>query len=61
MSDCHDFTELSTEHIYALSLDSLNKNPHMFLDPCLECLPRVVDNAMHVPFVRVSPTKSFLV
>ena len=57
MSDCDDFVELSTEHIYALNLDCLNINPVMSLDNCLECLPRLVPvegNSMHVPFVRVA-------
>ena len=57
MSDCHNFAELSTEHIYALNLDSLNIDPATFPDHCLECLPRLVPvegNSVHVPFVRVA-------
>jgi hypothetical protein len=63
MSDCHDFAELSTEHIYALNLDCLNINPAVSLDHCLERLPRLVpvdDNSMHLPFVRVALAMSFL-
>lgn len=63
MSDCHDFAELSTEHIYSLNLDRLNINPAMSLDHCLECLPRLVPvdgNSMHVPFVRVAHTMPLL-
>lgn len=63
-SDCHDFAELSAEHIYALNLDCLNTNLAMSLDPCLERLPRLVpvdDNSisMHIPFVRVALARSF--
>ena len=62
MSDCHDFAELSTEHIYALNLDCLDIESTISLDPCLGCLSRVPfdDNSMHESFVRVSPAKSFL-
>lgn len=63
MDDCHDFAELSTEHIYALDLNCLNINPAVFPDHCLERFPRLVpvdDNSMHVPFVRVALAMSFL-
>jgi hypothetical protein len=62
MSDCHDFAELSTEHIYVLNLDYLDIKPSISLDPCLEYLPRIPvdDNSMHESFVRVAPAKPFL-
>lgn len=61
-SDCHDFAELSTEHIYALNLDCLDIKPTISLEPCLECLPRVPVNdiSIHESFVRVALAKSFL-
>jgi hypothetical protein len=62
MSDCHEFIELQTEHIYALNLDNINGNSAISLDSFLECLPRAarVDNStMNLPFVRVSLAKSF--
>lgn len=55
MSDCHEFIELPTEHIYALNLDNIDGNSVISLDACLECLPRAVlvdDNNTHVPFTR---------
>ncbi|KAH9996543.1 asparagine synthase-domain-containing protein, partial [Russula vinacea] len=53
-SDCHDFAELSTEHIYALNLDCLDIKPTISLEPCLECLPRVPvnDSSIHESFTR---------
>jgi len=61
MSDCHEFIELPTEHIYALNLDNINDNSVISLDSCLACLPRAVpDDTMHMPFVRVSLAKPFL-
>jgi hypothetical protein len=63
MSDCHEFIELPNEHIYALDLDNIDGTSVMSLDSCLRCLPRAVpadDNAIHVPFVRVSLAKPFL-
>ena len=62
MSDCHEFIELPTEHIYALDLDNINGNSVISLDPCLGCLPRAVPvdgNTIHVPFVRVSFCRTF--
>lgn len=62
-SDAYDFTELSTEYIYALDLDNLSGNPATSLDLCLECLPRFApsdDNSTIVSFVRVSLADSFL-
>lgn len=62
ISDCHEFIELPTEHIYALNLDNINGNSAISLDSCLDCLPRAarVDNStMYVPFVRVSLAKPF--
>lgn len=63
MSDCHDFIELPTEHVYALNLDNINGNAVISLDSCLGCLPRAVpvdDSTMHVSFVRFSLAKRFL-
>ena len=63
-SDCHEFIELPTEHIYTLNLDNLDGNSLISLDPFLGCLPRAVpvddDTIMHMPFVRVSLVKPFL-
>lgn len=56
MSDCHEFIEVSTEHIYALNIDNINGNSVITLDSCLECLPRALlvdNNTVHEPFVRV--------
>ena len=56
-NDGYDLTELSTEHIYALDLDSLNGNSTIFLDRYLECLPRIPlsgDSSARLAFVCVS-------
>jgi hypothetical protein len=63
MSDCPEFVELPTEHIYALNLDNINDNSVVSLDSCLGCLPRAVplgDDTMYIPFVRVSLANPFL-
>lgn len=56
-NDGYDLTELSTEHIYALDLNSLNGNMTTFLDHYLECLPRVTpsdDSSARLAFVCFS-------
>ena len=55
----YDLTELSTEHIYALDLNSLNGNSTTSLDPCLECLPRIAPSdhsSARLAFVCISLT-----
>ena len=56
-NDGYDLTELSTEHIYVLDLNSLNGNSPTSLDLCLECLPRLTssdDSSARLVFVRDS-------
>ncbi|KAI9512621.1 asparagine synthase-domain-containing protein [Russula earlei] len=54
-SNDFDFTDLSTEHIYALDLDGLSGETAMSLDPCLERLQRLAlgdNDSARVPFAR---------
>src|SRR6266702_2811683 len=53
-SDHYDFTELSTEYIYALDLCSLGRDPVTSFVTCLERLPRVASNrdvSCRLPYV----------
>lgn len=52
-----DFTELSTEHIYALDLDNFSEESATSLDRCLERLPRFSqgdEGSARAPFVRIA-------
>jgi hypothetical protein len=65
-NDGYDLTELPTEYIYALDLNSLSGDPPATLDSYLECLPRLTprhDDSVRAKFVRVSASlaNSFLV
>jgi hypothetical protein len=63
-NDGYDLTELSTEYIYALDLNSLSGDSPTSLDPYLECLPRLTlsdDSSVRAAFVRVFLVNSFLI
>ena len=50
-SDDYDFTELSTEYIYALDLCNLDRDPVTSFVACLERLPRAASSRDVSPYV----------
>jgi asparagine synthetase B (glutamine-hydrolysing) len=63
-NDGYDLTELSTEHIYVLDLNSLDGGQTTSFDVSLKCLSRFVpsgDTSVHPSFVCCSLVISFLV